>query len=129
MTTIALPVVPHPLKPDQLAALKQAKAELDLDYLIKPVPAVPLPPRPILAFEAPSVIGEYALIRPGWSVQNVKAALRAVLEEPEHPAIATVAHQLSRILGREVKELKGEDDASDERVGGDSKDQPGVAFR
>lgn len=109
MTTRALPVWPHPLTELQLDALKIAKAELDLAYKIQPVRAAIGVPLTTLAFEElPPFLGKVALIKPGWRVENVKAALYVALEHPEHPALVDELGYLRAILGPEVRELEPE---------------------
>lgn len=110
MTTRALPVHPYPLTGPQLEALKQAKSDLALDYKIQPVRAAIGVPLTVLAFEElPPFLCTVALIKPGWSVENVKAALYAALEKPDSHALIGELQYLRAILGPEVCELESED--------------------
>jgi len=80
----AVPLHPWPLEPHQLAALKEAKAQLNVDYQIQPVRSYPGVPTTVLAFETlPPFLCRVALIKPGWSVTNVRNALSAVLSGQE----------------------------------------------
>jgi len=113
MTIRALPVHPYPLTDAQLDALKQAKAQLDaelgLDYKIQPVRAAIGVPLTILAFEElPPFLCDVALIKPGWGVENVKNALKAVLSGDNDRLFGPLGY-LRAILGEGVQELEPED--------------------
>ena len=108
MTVRALPVYPFPLEPDQLDALKWAKAELDLEYKIQPVAAAPGLPFTILAFEQlPPFLCTAALIKPGWTFESVKKALHAVLEG-DGPFFDELSY-LRALLGPGVREVEPEE--------------------
>jgi hypothetical protein len=110
MTTRALPCHPWPLTEPQLAALKEAKASLNLDCKIQPVRAAIAVPLPVLAFEElPPFLCTVALIKPGWTVENVKAALWTVLEDPTSPRLFDDLAYLQAILGPDVRELEPEE--------------------
>lgn len=110
MTTRAIPVHPFPLTDLQLAALKQAKSVLNLDYKIQPVRAAIGVPLTILAFEdLPPFLCTVALVKKGWTVENVKAALYTVLEDPDSPRLFDELSYLQALLGPDVQELEPED--------------------
>lgn len=129
MTLRALPVWPWPPSAVQMDALKEAKSLLALEYKILPVEAKPGTPVTVLAFgEMPPFLCRVALVRGGWwTVDNVKAALHAALEDPEHPALRDELDYLKAVFGPDVKEV--DDGGSQERAGGVAGDSPSVAFR
>ena len=90
---------------DDLALLKQAKEELDLPFLIKPVKAVPGSPGRIIALrEHPNFVCEHAYI-PNPNPKSVLEALKWALSENYDPRAVTVVQMLSEIFKGEVKEI------------------------
>ena len=85
--------------------IKEAKALVNTDALVKPVRAVNGSPGRILAIgEKPDWICEYAYIKEP-STQSFKEALEWILEIREDPRGVTVIRTLREIFGPDVQEL------------------------
>lgn len=101
-------IYPWPVTPDDLALLKAAKAELDLDVLVKPVEARIGCEGRILALreDPPWITWEgHALVRDPSNPVSMKAALEWAATKKHDPRAATMLGQLRSILGGEVKEI------------------------
>jgi hypothetical protein len=100
-----LPIYPSKPQGAILEALKQAKVNLDLSYLISPEKAVPGSPGRVLAIgEKPNFLCEYAYVA-NPTVESLQSALSWVLGLTEDPRGVTVARMLSELWGGEVKEI------------------------
>lgn len=75
---LPLPTWPWPLAPERAALLRAAKAELNLDFKMIHVPAVPASPGRVLAWgELPPHLCEAVLIRPE-NTERYESVLRAL---------------------------------------------------
>jgi hypothetical protein len=100
-----LPIYPQKPQGPILEALKQAKANLHLNYLISPEKAAPGSPGRVLAIgEKPNFLCEYAYVA-NPTVESLQAALSWVLGITEDARGVTIARMLSEIMGGEVKEI------------------------
>lgn len=116
---VVVPVHPWPLTPERDALLRQAKASLDLDVLMRPVEAVPESPGRVLSFGGrPPFAHCYAPIRPENvdKVESIAGALRFCLTQPEGAPFDEAAW-FSEVMGGEVRFL------------GVEEYEPKVAFR
>lgn len=99
------------LSPEDWAAIKQAKDELDLPFLVKPVQAVPGSPGRVLALGVlPGWVCDYY---PVWKAQSpaIKDAIRWVLTGNDDPKAVTMEKALQNILGPDVKEVTNANDS------------------
>lgn len=90
-----------------LAAIKAAKAQLDVGFLVAPVPAVPGGPVRVLALRsAPDFFCDYALVADPQNGPGLLAALRWVLDTTMEDDRATLAIDwLRSIFGEGVREM------------------------
>ena len=102
---IPLPIYPALPSSEVMGMIKEAKALVKTDALVKPVRAVNGSPGRILAIgEKPDWICEYAYIKEP-STQSFKEALEWILEIREDPRGVTVIRTLREIFGPDVQEL------------------------
>lgn len=106
---VPLPIYPWPMPPQRLQTLREAKARLEVPYLIQPCPAVPGSPTRVLAYGAvPDFVCEFVLIGAGnvERPESVARALECVLSAPaEAPGVFTHAQWLGAVMGGEVTYL------------------------
>jgi hypothetical protein len=125
-----LPVHPYPLTAAQESTLRQAKAELDLPYLVQVVPAVPGSPGRMLCFGEPAPFyTESVVIRPEnvERLESVKAALDFMLNAPAGAAGSFTEEMWMQAMFGEGTKLAYEilPDRLDQLVGGDGFGGPG----
>ena len=109
MLTLALALHPFPAAPEHLALVKRAKAELDLDYLIKPVPAFPGGQARVLALGSlPPFLCDAAYVRDPNSYLSVLNALRWALGDGDESLGFRPLDYLKSIMGNETKEIFNE---------------------
>ena len=102
---IPLPIYPGLPSSEVMGMIKEAKAQVGTNTLIKPVRAVKGSPGRILAIgEKPEWICEYAYVE-NPSTQSFKEALEWILEIREDPRGITVIRTLREIFGPGVQEL------------------------
>jgi hypothetical protein len=100
-----LPIYPRKPQGAILEALKQAKVNLDLNYLISPEKAVPGSPGRVLAIgEKPNFLCDYAYVKEP-TVDSLQQALAWCLELKEDSRGVTIGRMLSELLRGEVKEI------------------------
>jgi hypothetical protein len=100
-----LPIYPQKPQGTILEALKQAKVNLDLNYLISPEKAVPGSPGRVLAIgEKPNFLCDYAYVKEP-TVESLQQALSWCLELKEDTRGVTIGRMLSELWGGEVKEI------------------------
>jgi hypothetical protein len=100
-----LPIYPQKPQGAILEALKQAKVNLDLNYLISPEKAVPGSPGRVLAIgEKPNFLCDYAYVKEP-TVDSLQQALAWCLELKEDARGVTIGRMLSELWGGEVKEI------------------------
>jgi hypothetical protein len=88
-----------------MAMLKEAKAQMNISTLLKPVRAVIGSPGRVLAIgKKPEWICEYAYVKEP-STQSFKEALEWILGIREDPRGITVIRTLKEIFGPSVQEL------------------------
>jgi hypothetical protein len=105
MTERIVPIYPSVPSGAVLEALKTAKESLDVDYLIRPVKAVPGSPGRVLAIGTkPDFVCDYAFV-PEPSVESLKNALHWALGDHDDPRARTVVQVLEDIFGKGVKEI------------------------
>ena len=94
-------------RPEDLTAIKQAKAALNLDFNVTPINAEPGCPVRIIALRVrPNFICDYALISDPSNPKAVLAALGWALDPSAVDSRATlVVDMLQEILGADVKEV------------------------
>ena len=102
---IPLPMYPGLPKSEVMGMIKEAKAQIQTDALVKPVRAVIGSPGRILAIgEKPDWICEYAYVKEP-STQSFKEALEWILGIKEDPRGVTIIRTLREIFGPDVREL------------------------
>ena len=102
---IPLPKYPGLPTSEVMGMIKEAKAQVNTDTLVKPVRAVHGSPGRILAIgEKPEWICEYAYIKEP-STQSFKEALEWILGIREDPRGVTIIRTLREIFGPGVQEL------------------------
>lgn len=100
-----LPIYPSVPTGDDLALLKEAKAKLDLPFMVKPVKAVPGSPGRIIAFrEHPHFICDHAYI-PNPNPTSILEALKWATSDIEDARAVTVVKMLQEVFGKGVKEI------------------------
>lgn len=101
---------PHNIPDEQMALIKQAKANIDVPYRVLPSPAVPGGHERVMAMgELPPFLCEAALVKDPTNAQSVENALRWLLTAPEsdNRGFGYVDY-LAAIFGPGVKELEPE---------------------
>ena len=102
---IPLPIYPGLPSSEVMGMIKEAKAQVGTNTLVKPVRAVKGSPGRILAIgEKPDWICEYAYIKEP-STQSFKEALEWILGIREDPRGVTIIRTLREIFGPDVQEL------------------------
>ena len=102
---IPLPMYPGLPKSEVMGMIKEAKAQIQTDALVKPVRAVAGSPGRILAIgEKPDWICEYAYVKEP-STQSFKEALEWILGIKEDPRGVTIIRTLTEIFGPGVREV------------------------
>lgn len=116
---------------EDMAALKQAKAALDVDFLIVPTQAIPGGPSRIIALrEPPPFLADFALIRDTSNPLATKAALSWALSVTvEDTRASLILNQMQAVFGPETKEIPYDPDDERNRGPEDRRDQSRVAFR
>ena len=85
--------------------LKEAKAKLDVPFMIKPVKAVPGSPGRIISLRAhPDFICDHAYL-PSPNPQSMFEALKWALGTEDDPRAVTMVHMLEEVFGPGVTEL------------------------
>lgn len=85
--------------------IKEAKGQINITTLVKPVKALPKSPGRVLAIgEKPDWICEYAYVKEP-STQSFKEALEWILGIREDPRGVTVIRTLREIFGPGVREI------------------------
>lgn len=100
-------IFPYPAPPEQMELVKQAKANLALDYMVIPEPAVPGGDERVLALgELPPFLCVAALVKDPTNAQSVENALRWLLTAPpDDDRGFGYTDYLSAIFGPGVKDL------------------------
>jgi hypothetical protein len=100
-----LPIYPSVPAGADLELFRNAKAQLGIDYLIKPVRAVNGSPFRVIALrERPDFLCDYAFI-PKPNIDSVRNAMEWALGEREDPRAVTIVGMLKEIFQGEVKEI------------------------
>mgnify|MGYP000040436031 CR=1 FL=1 len=88
-----------------LTAVKEAKADINTDLLVKPVKAVPETPARVVAVgETPHWICDHVFVPPG-NRNALREALEWALGLKDDTLTVTVLHQLREVFGPEVEEI------------------------
>jgi hypothetical protein len=94
-----LPIYPPP-SPEQLAAIRAAKAALGVEFLVTVVPVVAGTPSRVLAFSEPPYICDHYLV-----TNDLPRALRWTLTGVDDPRATLLTDTLRRLLPRGVTEV------------------------
>jgi len=113
-----LAIWPHEIPDEQMALIKQAKANIDVPYRVLPSPAVPGGHERVLAMgELPPFLCDAALVKDPTNPQSVENALRWLLTAPEGDERGFGYTQyLEAIFGPGVKDLGTEEVESKVRL-------------
>lgn len=102
---IPLPVYPSKPEGELLEMIKQAKAMINVNTLIKPARALPGSPGRILAVgEKPEWICEYAYVKEP-NVKSIKEAMEWILGITEDPRGTTIIKVMKEIFGPGVRDV------------------------
>jgi hypothetical protein len=93
---------------NELELIKEAKQQLNTDVMLKPVVATPASARVLAIGSSPDFICDHALVRDVENVDALKAALHWCITGEPDSRVTTMAKQISRIVGGEVKEIEDE---------------------
>lgn len=100
-----------------MASIKAAKAQLDLDFLVVPVAATPDTAERVLAVgsKPPWVWCDYALVSERTKPEGLVAALSWVLGDEDHPRATTTLDTMVSIFGPGTVEISAEQLAAEEQ--------------
>jgi len=109
MTTHPFYCHPWPITLERLALLKQAKASLELDYLIEPQAAFPGVGERVLAFGARPPFACESAVVVNETFDAVRAAMAVVLSADPDPRMWTYEEWFSDVMGVDVRFSHTED--------------------
>lgn len=102
---------PYPVPDAVLALLKRAKGELDVEYQVVPVPAVPGGPTRVLAFMAPPpFLCECAIVVDPTNYEAIREGMKLVLQgDADDSRLFTSLDYLRALMGPDVREISDEE--------------------
>lgn len=92
----------------ELPLIKEAKQQLNIETTVRPVVATHESRRVLALGASPDFICDHALVRDVNNIESLKAALYWCITGEPDSRVTTMAKQMSRIMGGEVKEITDE---------------------
>ena len=86
----------------ELPYIKEAKQQLGLDVMVRPVVATPGFDRILAIGERPDFICDHALVKDVTNIESLKAALKWCITGEPDDRVTTIEKWLSRLMGGKV---------------------------